>query len=209
MKVRTGVLRASPRADARARAAPVANAATVAIVVALSALLGGTPGASAQPAPTRTSGVDQPALIVAFTPGQALPLVLETIRNARATIFVAAYSFTSRPVASALRDASRRGVEVYVLVDAGEALKPYSAARFLANQRVPVRINARYATQHNKFMVVDDACVQTGSFNYTSSAAERNAENVLVVKSAPVLAAQYSAEWRRLWDEGTDLGPAY
>ncbi len=145
----------------------------------------------------------------AFTPGHALPLVLDTIRGARSSLYVAAYSFTSKPIALALRDAQRRGVQVFVLVDAGEASKGYSAARFLANERVPVRTNARYALQHNKFIVADGSTVQTGSFNYTSSAGERNAENVLVVGNAPQLAAVYAREWRRLWDEGTELPPAY
>ena len=58
-------------------------------------------------------------------------------------------------------------------------------------------------------MVVDGHTVQTGSFNYTSSAAQRNAENVLVVRDAPALAAQYEAEWRRLWNEGKELTPSY
>ena len=96
-----------------------------------------------------------------------------------------------------------------VVVDAGEAARAYSAAQFLANARVPVRLHARYALQHNKFMVVDGTSVQTGSFNYTTSAGARNAENVLVLRNAPVIAAQYAAEWQRLWDEGTDLPPTY
>ncbi|MGR4871132.1 phospholipase D-like domain-containing protein [Variovorax sp. LARHSF232] len=100
-------------------------------------------------------------------------------------------------------------MQVFVVVDAGEAAKRYSAARFLANERVPVRVNARYALQHNKFIVVDGAVVQTGSFNYTASAAGHNAENVLVVGNAPDLAARYGREWRRLWDEGTELPPGY
>ena len=164
----------------------------------------------APPTPASTSALTPAAsYTAAFTPGQAQPLVLDTIRGARSTLLVAAYSFTSRPVATALRDAQRRGVQVFVVVDAGEAAKAYSAARFLANERVPVRTNARHALQHNKFIVADGTAVQTGSFNYTSSAAERNAENVLVVRNAPALAAQYEAAWRRLWDEGTELRPAY
>jgi len=164
----------------------------------------GLPLASAQRSPSL-----QIEAFAAFTPGQALALVLDTIRGARSSIFVAAYGFTSRPVAVALRDAARAGVKVVVIVDAGEATKEYSAARFLANERVPVRLNARYALQHNKFMVVDGATVQTGSFNYTASAATRNAENVLVLRHAPAIAAQYTTEWQRLWHEGTDLPPAY
>ncbi|MBT2305308.1 phospholipase D family protein [Variovorax paradoxus] len=168
----------------------------------------GAPAASSAQLATSPQGA-QAVVTAAFTPGQALPLVLDTIRGARSSILVAAYSFTSRPIATALRDAARRGVKVFVLVDADESTRSYSAARFLANERVPVRVNARYAIQHNKFMVVDAATVQTGSFNYTASAAARNAENVLVVRNAATVAAQYDAQWRRLWDEGKDLPPAY
>lgn len=148
-------------------------------------------------------------LEVAFTPGDALPLVLRTIRSAKQSIVVAAYSFTSKPVSLALLEQHRKGVKVAVLVDSGEATKQYSAARFLANQGVPVRINERYAIQHSKFVVIDGHTVQTGSFNYTASAAERNAENVLVVGNTPALAEQYVSEWTRLWTEGKELPPSY
>ncbi len=164
---------------------------------------------SAQPAAAQGPPLPAAVITAAFTPGQALPLVLESIRGARSSILVAAYSFTSKPVATALRDAARRGVKVFVLADANESAKGYSAVRFLANERVPVRINGRYAIQHNKFMVIDGDTVQTGSFNYTSSAAERNAENVLVLRNAPAIAAQYDAEWRRLWNEGVEVAPSY
>ncbi len=166
-------------------------------------------GTPADGSPTQRIAAAPPRIAAAFTPGDALPLVLDTIRSARATLYVAAYSFTSKPVATALRDAQRRGVKVFVVVDAGEATKGYSAASFLANEGVPVRTNARYALQHNKFIVADSNTVQTGSFNYTSSAATRNAENVLVVRDAPALGAQFAQEWRRLWDEGAGLPPAY
>ena len=163
----------------------------------------------AQEAPAAPTAAPPATHAVAFTPGQALPLVLDTIRGARESLLVAAYAFTSKPVATALHEAQRRGVKVFVVVDAGEAAKGYSAARFLANERIPVRTNARYASQHNKFIVADGRVVQTGSFNYTASAAQRNAENVLVVRNAPELAARYTREWQRLWHESTDLAPAY
>ncbi|VTY37686.1 Phospholipase D [Xylophilus ampelinus] len=202
----------------RLRQGSLAGRQTALVCLALSVLALFTTPAAAQPsfrgvraesAPAARTGIAASTITAAFTPGDALPLVLDTIRNARATLYVAAYSFTSKPVATALRDAQRRGVKVFVVIDAGEATKGYSAARFLANEGVPVRTNARYALQHNKFIVADDATVQTGSFNYTSSAAGRNAENVLVVNNSPALGAQYAREWRRLWDEGTEFPPAY
>lgn len=121
----------------------------------------------------------------------ALQLVLSTINSARLNIDVAAYSFTSKPVAAALAAAKNRGVAVRVVADEKSNNGKYTAVTFLANQGVPVRLNGRYAIMHNKFMVVDGNTVQTGSFNYTASAVSRNAENVLLIKEVPELAATY------------------
>jgi phosphatidylserine/phosphatidylglycerophosphate/cardiolipin synthase-like enzyme len=56
------------------------------------------------------------------------------------------------------------------------------------------------AILHDKFLVIDGHQVETGSFNFTKAATERNAENALLIENAP-LAARYAAEWRRLWAE--------
>ena len=54
---------------------------------------------------------------------------------------------------------------------------------------------------HNKFIVVDGVTVETGSFNFTHAAEFANAENVIVLREFPEVAAKYSAEWNRLWNE--------
>lgn len=117
----------------------------------------------------------------AFSPG-----------GARQTIEVAAYSFTSKPIATALAQAAKRGVKVWVVADQKANGGRYSAVTFLANQGVPVRLDGHYAIMHNKFMVVDGVTVETGSFNYTAAAAEHNAENVLVVSPDKALADIYA-----------------
>jgi phosphatidylserine/phosphatidylglycerophosphate/cardiolipin synthase-like enzyme len=145
-------------------------------------------------------------IVTAFSPGNAQELVLRTIGNAEKSIHVAAYSFTSKPVATALVAAQKRGVEVRVVADQKSNATRYTAVTFLANQGVPVRLNSKYAIMHNKFMVVDGRTVQTGSYNYTKGAAERNAENVIVIIDDVTIAGGYEAEWGRLWDEGADMG---
>ncbi|WP_240153412.1 phospholipase D-like domain-containing protein [Erwinia amylovora] len=80
----------------------------------------------------------------------------------------------------------------------------YTAVTFLANQGIPVRLDARYAIMHHKFMVVDGDTVQTGSFNYTASAATRNAENALLVQGSPELAKSYQDEFNHLWNESEE-----
>ncbi len=146
---------------------------------------------------------------VAFAPDPAaLQLVLKGIAQARRSIHLAAYVFTSKPVATALLEAKRRGVEVAVVADMQENQRQYSATRYLANQQLPVRLNGKYAILHDKFMIIDQQHVQTGSFNYTASAASKNAENVLIIWNAPALAARYESQWQRLWQEGEPLAAA-
>ena len=91
-----------------------------------------------------------------------------------------------------------------VVVDKSEATARYTAATFLANQGVPVRIDYRYAIMHDKFMVVDGETVEEGSFNYTAAAERSNAENVLVLHD-PAVAGAYGKEWDRLWGESMPL----
>jgi len=174
------------------------------LILAACLLLPGCAPASVPPAPAR------PSFTAAFSPrGASLELTLSCIRAAERSILVAAYSFTSKPVALALAEAHRRGVAVRVVADKKGNSSRYTAVTYLANHDVPVRLNGRYAIHHHKFMVVDGRHVQTGSFNYSAAAVDKNAENVLVLWDMPELAAQYAAEWQRLWDEAEPLPASY
>ncbi len=147
---------------------------------------------------------------VAFSPDRgATDLVDRTIKSAQSTVRVAAYSFTSKPIALALVADARRGVDVKVVLDKSQATARYTAATFLANAGVPVRVDYQYAIMHDKFIVVDGETVEEGSFNFTAAAESRNAENVAVLKKCPEVALKYETEWRRLWDESEPMKPRY
>ena len=98
-------------------------------------------------------------------------------------------------------EAHKRGVDVQVVLDKSNLSSKYSSATFLSNVGIPVRINSRYAIMHNKYIVVDGMTVQTGSFNYSSAAESKNAENVLVITGNEKLADDYLINWQKLWDE--------
>lgn len=117
---------------------------------------------------------------------------------------MAAYSFTSKPIADALIAAHDKGVEVQVVADKSQGKDKRSVVARLAQHGIPVRINHRYAIMHDKFMVFDGSIVQTGSFNYTKSAEKRNAENVVVIRNNPHLAGKYHKNWRKLWNEAEE-----
>jgi phosphatidylserine/phosphatidylglycerophosphate/cardiolipin synthase-like enzyme len=121
--------------------------------------------------------------------------MVQALGDAKRTILVHAYSFTSAPIAKALLDAHTRGLQVQVILDQSNRTDKYSAADFLANQGVPTKIDAAHAIAHNKIMVIDGEIVLTGSFNFTKAAQEKNAENLLLIRD-PALAAQYTQNWQ-------------
>jgi phosphatidylserine/phosphatidylglycerophosphate/cardiolipin synthase-like enzyme len=132
-----------------------------------------------------------------FSPGGGCTqAVVDALNAAKKTVLVQAYSFTSTPIAQALVEAKKRGVDVRVILDKSQRTERYSGATFLANEGVPVSIDAAHRIAHNKVMIIDDGEVITGSFNFTKSAEEGNAENVLLILHAPELAARYTANWR-------------
>jgi phosphatidylserine/phosphatidylglycerophosphate/cardiolipin synthase-like enzyme len=133
---------------------------------------------------------------VCFTPGgNCTSVIVQALSDAKRTILVQAYSFTSAPIAKALLDAHTRGVQVHVILDKSQRGEKYSSADFLANQGVLTKIDAAHAISHNKVMIIDGETVITGSFNFTKAAQEKNAENVLIIRDQ-ALAAQYTKNWR-------------
>jgi phosphatidylserine/phosphatidylglycerophosphate/cardiolipin synthase-like enzyme len=132
---------------------------------------------------------------VSFSPkGGCTEMVVQELDAARAKIRVQAYSFTSAPIAKALLEAHKRGVDVAVLLDRSNEKDKYSSADFLHNVGIPMRIDAQHAIAHNKIIIIDDKTVLTGSFNFTKQAEESNAENLLVLQD-PALAQRYTENW--------------
>lgn len=113
-----------------------------------------------------------------------------------------AYLLTCKTIANALIAAKRRGVDVRILADARRhAEMPSSRLAVLAAAGISVWLEAGYENAHNKIIIFDprlpQASVITGSFNFTWTAQHRNAENILVVRNNPTIAAQYEANWLR------------
>jgi len=143
----------------------------------------------------QAGSIPRPA--VCFTPGgDCTARIIETVGAARQEVLVQAYSFTSPPIARALEDARRRGVRVRIIVDDSQMTERYSQADEVAHAGLEVWVDDPSGIAHSKVMVIDRATVITGSFNFSRSAQERNAENLLVLRD-PTLAAQYVENWER------------
>ena len=132
---------------------------------------------------------------VFFSPkGGCTDAIVKALAEAKTSIRIQAYSFTSAPIAKAVVDANKNGVDTKVILDNSQRTQRYSSADFLAHAGVGVLIDARHKIAHNKIMIIDSNSVITGSFNFTESAEEENAENLLIIRN-PELAAKYLANW--------------
>lgn len=168
----------------------------------LALLLAGGSAAAFQPAPSqviRSTGTVELAFSPWNNPEEA---IVEAVAAARRAVYVQAFLFTSKPVAQALIDAHERGVKVEVLLDAEMNRRgSLSVLPELLAAGIPVAVETRYNSAHNKVMVVDPetpgGAVVTGSYNFTRSARVSNAENLLILRGNPQLTRAYLDNWRR------------
>lgn len=152
------------------------------------------------------------SLQTGFSPeGSAEALVLKVIGSAKHDLRMMGYSFTSPTISAALAKAARSGVDVKLVLDehGNEGRASKNAMNYVVNAGVQLRTIDKYKIQHDKVIVVDGQTVETGSFNYTASAAKANSENVLVAWEVPDLAADYLRHWQSRWDQGTDYRSSY
>lgn len=130
-------------------------------------------------------------------------MLLDAIHNTRRKLLIQAYSFTNVKIAKAVADAHQRGVDVRVIVDKSQVSERYTSATFLKNAGIPVVIDTKPAIAHNKVMVFDDQAVFTGSFNFTKSAEERNAENGMLIRGDAAVVRAYTDNWRTRFEKSS------
>jgi phosphatidylserine/phosphatidylglycerophosphate/cardiolipin synthase-like enzyme len=134
---------------------------------------------------------------VFFSPqGGCTEAIVKTLDQAKSSVLIQAYSFTSSPIAKAVADAHKRGVKTEVILDKSQRTEKYSSADFLAHAGIKVLIDDKHKIAHNKIMVMDSNTVITGSFNFTKAAEEGNAENLLIIRNRE-LAVKYIDNWNK------------
>ncbi len=119
------------------------------------------------------------------------------IEQAEASVDLAAYDLDLPPVADALLAAHRRGVDVRVVTESDNAHR--EALRTLQAAGVPVvEDQPDDGLMHNKFAVIDDQWVWTGSWNMTENGTYRNDNHAVLIASL-ALAENYRAEFDEMF----------
>ena len=125
------------------------------------------------------------------------------IGQAKSSVDVAAYDFDLERVADALIAAHGRGVKVRFVTDSDNADE--NAVQDLRHAGIPVVEDERDSgLMHDKFIVIDQVWIWTGSWNLTSNGTYRNNNNAVMIAS-PALAENYTAEFEEMF--AGEFGP--
>ncbi len=129
--------------------------------------------------------------------------LLDYLGTAKTSVTMLAFSFTDDETGAAMVDLHRRGVSVKVVMEKRNAEGLGSEYGTLEAAGVPILRDDNCYTAHNKFIVIDDQIVITGSYNFTNRAENINDENLVII-SDPTLARLYTAEFNRLYDKAAN-----
>jgi phosphatidylserine/phosphatidylglycerophosphate/cardiolipin synthase-like enzyme len=134
--------------------------------------------------------------------GSVAGKLIQFVDSAQDQILISAFEFDLVPLADALIRASERGVEIRWLTDDEYGLEAdeeeLGLFERLEEAGIEVRDDDRGELMHNKFLVIDNQTVWTGSTNLTENGSFRNNNNALAIGSV-ALARVYEQEFEEMW----------
>lgn len=126
--------------------------------------------------------------------------IANELRQTTERVLIAAAWFTNQKLAAELIALRKKLIDVEIVVDDNEANRRGNALKTLSAANVSLyfikNLAADHALMHNKFAVIDNLKVITGSYNWTLAANTHN-ENIFVF-SDKLNGAYYLHEFRRL-----------
>lgn len=124
---------------------------------------------------------------------------ISNLDTAKKTVLISCYGLTNQPIADELVKLHDRGVNVRICVDKTQSAGRNDKTKTLASKGIEVVVKPVAVLEHNKFMVIDQTEVMTGSFNFTASACKQD-NNLVVITDEPTVVEKYRAAWVRIHD---------
>jgi phosphatidylserine/phosphatidylglycerophosphate/cardiolipin synthase-like enzyme len=164
--------------------------------------------------PRAPSAVNQQWTILNNTPIQVLfssedkivRKLIAIVNDAEVNIRFLAFSFTDDPLAQAMIDRARAGLDVKGVFEAFGSTYSSSELRKFWCANVPARQDGNGSFLHHKVIIIDNSIVITGSLNFSANADDSNEENVIILDN-PEIAALYLQEFEKNWAQAKDVSP--
>mgnify|MGYP000297784901 CR=1 FL=1 len=124
------------------------------------------------------------------------------IQQAEQSLYFLAYSFTADDLADAMIERANAGVVVAGVMEETQVQSNVgSDYERLRQAGLDIRLDGNPRNMHHKVMIIDEAIVVTGSYNFSASAEKYNDENTLVIHDAAAT-AQFLAEFKEIYKDG-------
>ena len=137
---------------------------------------------------------------VCFSPtGPCEVKLVKFIRSAKKSVDVAVFDINLPSVLDALIETSAR-IPVRVLVERRNSKNDHSGVPRLVRGGVKIRFGKQKGIMHHKFVLVDGSRLETGSFNFTNGAANKNQENQIYLEEASIVSS-YAKHFQKMWSE--------
>lgn len=139
--------------------------------------------------------------------------IIKGIEAARDEIQIATTRIRLEPILNAVQKAANQGVRIKILLSQDDFKDLKDRAQWLFNNKnIQLRVKfynlrvSQYLSfqMHNKFMIVDQKTLLTGSFNWSHSSENFHIENLvkLTDSTAAEVLPRYKGEFAALWDLG-------
>ena len=112
---------------------------------------------------------------------------------------MAMYSFSISKVADALVQAKGRGIPVELVMESDNM--DSAAVKQMISAGIPIRGDHVVSLMHDKFLVIDNRIIWTGSMNLTYTSLCEDLNNLVRIED-PTLAGKYDAEFSEMFDQG-------
>jgi len=144
--------------------------------------------------------IDGTPLDVYFSPDDGVQAsFLDLVNNAQQSIYFLAFSFTTDELGAAVRARAEDGVTVSGVMET-EQINSNVGTEFDGFKQAGLDVlrDGNDGQMHHKVMILDESIVIFGSYNFSNSAETKNDETLIVVYNEEI-AAQFIAEFRRVY----------
>lgn len=128
--------------------------------------------------------------------------IVAEVQQATQSITIMAYSFTSDPIAKAIKLRAAAGVSVRGVFDEGQN-NANTGGEYESFRKAgyDVKLDGISGLLHSKVIIIDAITVVTGSFNFSGNAENNNDENIIIIHDAGI-AGQYLQAFEPVYASG-------
>ncbi len=144
--------------------------------------------------------IDGIPLEVYFSPDDGVAArIMKLLRGAETSIYFMAYSLTADDFGDIIRQKAKDGLRVFGVMDESQ-VQSNQGGEFAPFIELGLKVykDGNPGQMHHKVIIIDEKIVITGSYNFSASAERKNDENVVIFFDETI-AAQYLAEFERVY----------